>query len=386
MKNKKLILTLLFGFVFVGFGFAQVNLNPIYGSERFQPSDKFHAGCDNQVDVVFDLENGNIDLINAILQYDNKNIEILKIVPEGEQENKLTYSLEENKIVFNKLKSENLGLDRVLFKIFFKTKSDIEKTNFNFMEGSYLVDGSGNSIDIKKDFSFEFAKVPECEPDIISPSIDLIFPVLTTGEYVALDSYFTFEMSDQGKGLNKNSIAIIIDDIKYDISNIEHEWSGNFLTVYPDIWLPLGSDVKLEIQVADKQVYGKANLTHKDYFFKTSTGLYLLNDIDPVQFRKLVNKEKYYKGSLEECELINKYYNLEDDAGKEILMSINKRLSCPELMDSGELIMDNETEEDDVGYSVFAVLGWVMFGLLFAIRFFSWLSKPHKHEEETDNG
>jgi len=43
-----------------------------------------------------------------------------------------------------------------------------------------LVDGSGNSIDIKKDFSFEFAKVPECEPDIISPSIDLIFPVLTT--------------------------------------------------------------------------------------------------------------------------------------------------------------------------------------------------------------
>jgi len=34
------------------------------------------------VDVVFDLENGNIDLINAILQYDNKNIEILKIVPE----------------------------------------------------------------------------------------------------------------------------------------------------------------------------------------------------------------------------------------------------------------------------------------------------------------
>ena len=386
MKNKKLILTFLFWFVFVGFWFAQVNLNPIYGSERFQPSDKFHAGCDNQVDVVFDLENGNIDLINAILQYDNKNIEILKIVPEWEQENKLTYSLEENKIVFNKLKSENLGLDRVLFKIFFKTKSDIEKTNFNFMEWSYLVDGSGNSMDINKDFSFEFAKVPECEPDIISPSIDLIFPVLTTWEYVALDSYFTFEMSDQGKWLNKNSIAIIIYDIKYDISNIEHEWSGNFLTVYPDIWLPLWSDVKLEIQVADKQVYGKANLTHKDYFFKTSTGLYLLNDIDPVQFRKLVNKEKYYKWSLEECELINKYYNLEDDAWKEILMSINKRLSCPELMDSGELIMDNESEEEEDGYSVFAVLGWVMFGLLFAIRFFSWLSKPHKHEEEINNG
>jgi len=55
-------------------------------------------------------------------------------------------------------------------------------------------------------------------------------------------------------------------------------------------------------------------------------------------------------------------------------------------MDSGELIMDNESEEEEDGYSVFAVLGWVMFGLLFAIRFFSWLSKPHKHEEEINNG
>jgi hypothetical protein len=51
----------------------------------------------------------------------------------------------------------------------------------------------------------------------------------------------------------------------------------------------------LFIDVQDKQVYGKANLMTKKYDLETSTGLYLLNDIDPVQFRKLVNKEKYYQ-------------------------------------------------------------------------------------------
>lgn len=383
MKNKKLILTLLFSFVFVGFGFAQVRLNPVYTSERFQPSDKFHAGCHNQIDVIFDLENWNIDLINAILQYDNSNIEILKIVPEGEEENKLTYSIEENKITFNKMKAEGRTLDKVIFKLFLQSNEDLKQSDFSFVEGSYLVDEFGNSLDINNSYSFEFAKVPECEPDIVAPSIELIFPILNTWEYVALDSYFTFEMKDQGKWLNEDSVEIMIDDIKYDISNIEHEWSGNLLTIYPDIWLPLWEDIELEVQVSDKQVYGKANMTHKNYYFQTSTGLYLLNEIDPVQFRKLVNKEKYYKWSVEECELISKYYNLEDDIWKEILMSINKRLSCPEIIDNWELIMENMEEETKWWYSVFAVLGWIMFGLLFAIRLFSWLGRSHKHNEDS---
>ncbi|MBO4515988.1 hypothetical protein J5751_00715 [bacterium] len=44
-----------------GWSFAQVSVNPIYTSERFKPSDKFHAGCENQIDVVFHLNNSKIN-------------------------------------------------------------------------------------------------------------------------------------------------------------------------------------------------------------------------------------------------------------------------------------------------------------------------------------
>jgi hypothetical protein len=63
-----------------GLSFAQVTVNPIYTSERFQPSDKFHAGCENQIDVVFQLNNSKINGVNAVLEYDSDDVEVLKVL------------------------------------------------------------------------------------------------------------------------------------------------------------------------------------------------------------------------------------------------------------------------------------------------------------------
>jgi hypothetical protein len=112
---------------------------------------------------------------------------------------------------------------------------------------------------------------------------------------------------------------------------MDHEWSGNNLIIYPENRLPLGSEIKLNIQVHDKQVYGKSNITNKDFVFYTSTGLNLLNEIDPIQFRKLVNKEKYYQGSWLECDWLKEKYLISDQEIKDIILSINKRLNCGDL-------------------------------------------------------
>ncbi len=195
-----------------------------------------------------------------------------------------------------------------------------------------------------------------------------------------MDSYFQFDISDQWKWINESSIKISIDDIKYDLSNIEHEWSGWLLTVYPDTWLSIGSTVSLEILIGDKQVYGKANITNKKYNLETSTGFYLLNDIDPVQFRKLVNKEKYYQWSIEECDLLSYVYLDWNEEIKEIILSINKRLSCGEISIpvSGAIVeLDIETETK-VWFSVFAMFGWILFWLLLLIKIFWYLGKRRK--------
>jgi len=377
MKKINVILFLISCVLLFSYTIAQVNLNPIYSSERFQPSDKFHAWCENQLDLVFSLNYSNVVWVNAILEYNWNEIEILKILPEWEKENNLTYVVEENKIIFNKLKTQDSGLQKVIFKVFFKVDSSLISTSLRFSTGSYVLDTKGNMVELNKSYDFMFAKVPECEPDIIAPTVELLFPVLKTGEYVALDSHFTFDIYDLWKWINKDKIYFTIDDIKYDLLNIEHEWSGNNLTIYPDNRLPLGSEILLNIEVYDKQVYGKPNMTNKNFVFYTSTGLNLLNEIDPVQFRKLVNKEKYYQWSQLECDRLKENYLISDIETKDIILSINKRLSCGDLIWLDDTIVEKKSEEK-FWFSVFAVLGWLLFGLMSFILIFRWLSVDHK--------
>lgn len=374
MRNFKIMILALILVWFFWVLSAQVNLNPIYSSDRFQPSDKFHAACENQIDVIFSLNYGNIIGVSAILEYDGNSIDILKILPEWEKENNLSYVVEENKIIFNKLKTQDSGLEKAVFKVFFKVDDILKSTSMRFSTGSYVLDSKGNMVELNRSYDFNFSNVPECEPDIVAPSIELLFPSLNTWEYVALDSYFQFEIYDLWKGINKDNIHFTIDDIKYDLSNVENEWSGNILTIYPDNWLPLWEEFNVMISATDKQVYGKANVTSKEYSFHTSTGLNLLNEIDPVQFRKLVNKDKYYQWSKLECDRLKDNYIKSDDEVKNIIISINKRLSCSDLDMLDDMVLDVENEMKVIWFSVFAVLGWFLFILLLAIGIFKWLS------------
>lgn len=70
------------------------------------------AGCH------FSLNYSNVVGVNAILEYNSDEIEILKILPEWEKENNLSYVVESNKIIFNKLKTQDSWLQRAVFKMF----------------------------------------------------------------------------------------------------------------------------------------------------------------------------------------------------------------------------------------------------------------------------
>ena len=136
----------------------------------------------------------------------------------------------------------------------------------------------------------------------------------------------------------------------------------------------MGSTVKLNIEVSDKQVYWKANTTRKEYIFQTSNELNLLNEIDPVQFRKLVNKEKYYQWSQAECKWLEEQFLISEDSIKDTILSINKRLSCADL-DWLSGLLNLQEIDDKVWFSVFSTLGRLLFGLLLFLLIFKRLSK-----------
>lgn len=376
---KKWIFWIVSSLAMFGLTFAQVSLNPIYTPERFSPSDKFHAGCENQIDVVFQLDNSKIDWLNAILDYDWDEVEILRILAVWEKENNLNYTVENDKIIFSKLKTDWEWMDKITFSLFFKVWTDLQISKFSFAKWSYVVDSKWNMVELEWNYDFQFSEVPECDPDIVAPSVELLFPKVESWDYVALDTYFQFEIDDQGKWVNTDSIIFKIDWWTYSIQMLEHEWNEKILTIYPDFWMPFNTWFEVEITVSDKQSYWKANTTSRLYEFQTSDELNLLNEIDPVQFRKIVNMDQYLKWTVDECNLLSELYSDSDQWRWELLKSINSRLDCWEMVVVEKTwsvnIVENIDENDWKDFSVFAMLGRILFGGSALFMIFSWLRK-----------
>lgn len=347
---------------------AQVGFEPIYASERFQPTDAFHATCENQLNVIFSLENTKITWISAILDYNPNDIEILRIIWENEKEANLSYVVNDNKIYLNKLKSEG-NVDgwsnMVVFDLYLKSKENVSDTKISFADGSYIVDSDGNMINISDSIVLQFVSVPECEPDIVSPKVNLLFP--KENARVPLDTYFQFDISDLWKWINEDSIVLSVNGIDYDINSLEHEWEMNILTIYPDFWMPFNTGFEVKLSVSDKQVYWWANSITKVYNLETMSEMYLLNKITPEEFRKIVNSQKYYKWTEQECEFLAYNYSLAqhdwDSQQQTVILSINHRLSCPDIESSADdLILDEFN-----WISLLSVLGWTMFVCSFLI-------------------
>lgn len=335
-----------------GVSFAQVKVEPIYSSERFQPSDKFHAWCENQLDVVFSLKDSKINLVNAILEYDGNSIDILKILPQWEKENNLAYVVEDNKITFSKLKADWDGLDEVKFSLFFKVDENLHDSNFAFSKWSYIVDSKWDMVDIVWNYDFQFVAVPECNPDIVEPSVDLLFP--SENEIVPLDSYFQFKVVDQWKWIDVDSINVSIAWKNYKLWEIEHEWKDSVLTVYPDFWLPFNSEFIVKFFVSDNQVYWNANSTTKLYYFKTPNEFYLLNKIDPVSLRKLLSNPIEEAWVQNECDVVD----------------VNSFLISGDVLGTWDV--------DSSKYSVLTMMWWILFVCLILFILFGKLSKKKK--------
>jgi hypothetical protein len=71
-------------------------------------------------------------------------------------------------------------LEKAVFKVFFKVDDILKSTTMKFSTGSYILDSKSNIVELNRSYDFNFSNVPECEPDIVAPSIELLFPSLKT--------------------------------------------------------------------------------------------------------------------------------------------------------------------------------------------------------------
>jgi hypothetical protein len=368
---------------------AKVTFQPLYSDVRFQPTDKLHAGCTNSADILFSPQGQKITKIKMVIYYDPEHIEILRILPA------LNNGLASSQIEYNKIILEvqnpvfsSSTATVSFFQLYFKSNIVGQET---LTLGTWSEAISANkTYPLVGSFGLDFAQVPECEPDIVPPSINLIYPK-NTEEKIRLDQYFIFDIKDIGKGIDKSSVMLSFDGDKYFYESDNIKRNGNYLTFYPSKWIPINTGMDLKILIADKQSYWWANKSQSTYSFTTATGMIFNAQTNPMMFRKIVQEAGKISASVDECSLLADFYATSEVRYQRELSSIIQKVWCDlatidtSLLESEEDIVPemNTQQKQYRNISVFATLWWILFFISFTLKIHYILAyKKHKHLSE----
>lgn len=376
---------------------AKISFQPLYSDVRFQPTDKLHATCTNSADILFAPQGQKITKFTLVLYYNPENIEILRIVPTTNN-GTLTSKVEYNKIILD-VENPTFAIStetKSFFQIYFKSNV-VGKDTLVLGTWSEFI-SSDKIYQLSETFSLDFASVPECEPDIIPPSINLVYPKDTT-QRITLDQYFIFDIKDIGKWIDKNSVSISFNGKQYASESDNFKRNGTYLTFYPSTWIPIDKKRDLTIKISDNQSYGGANEIETTYSFQSATGMALTQEVNPMLFRKIAQDAARISASPEECALLKNFYDKTEISYKVNIESIVQKVWCdPAILDVwsdistvAENTKKNTTPVDvqliqqgNTSVSAFAKLGWILFFITFALKIFYLLAyRKHKklHED-----
>jgi len=364
---------------------AQLLIQPNFADPRFEPANKLHAGCVNTATVSIKTSSKeNLSSFRFVVSYEPQNIEILEIKPNEKYKDIMDSKIEYDKIIVSMLNKQiPLGETTPLFTISFKSNEFATESLLAIRKPSYVIDQNNKEILVFVEQKLSFEKVPECEPDTLPPTITLIKPE-NTSQLLALDNYFSFSIKDLWKGVDKNSITIDFDGIKYTWADSAFVWKEDQITFYPKKWLPIGKDIDLNISVSDKQIYWWANTSTKTFNFKTHNNIVFENNLTPTQYRNLANKAKAIYATAEECAALTL---LGSNASSinfpfEPIESLSKKINCS--FDKSDIVKsiekNKETVKSTVFLSVFSILGWVLFGITFILKL-HYLASYKKHKK-----
>ena len=373
---------------FVG---ASVIFSPQFGDERFPPADMLHAECLSLVDLSLELEKKEeLKSVHLILNYEPDELQITQL----KWKYKGSYAVGYDKL---EIDFEAEDYDEVDFAtIHLKSKGGVSTGTLLIDEESYYVTQDGEKVFLSGENDLVFAEVPECEPDIVAPNISVVSPE-QWAKWIALDSYFIFDVKDEWKWVDKSSFEVVLNDVLYEAGNSAFRRSWSYLVFFPNEWLPVDEKISLEVRVSDLQDFGGPNRVEEEFKFFSASGMYLLSEVNPNMLRLFKQKTQSFRASASECALLNQLYVETDDLHKYTLMSIMEKFTCPIDMDyiaSYVAVDDVEeivVEEKPVlrvnSFSVFAVIGWILFliTLFLKLHYFHGYKKYKKYHKKNES-
>ena len=376
---KKIIWVIWF-FLLVGFSqAAQVIIEPNFIDPRFEPADKFHAWCTNQVTVSLKTsKKETISSFRFVISYEPQNIEILDIKPNNNYKDIMDYKIEYDKVIVSLLNKEIPAWETTpLFVISFKSNEFATESVLAIRKPSYVIDTNNKEILVFSEQKLFFEKVPECEPDTLPPTITLVKPK-NTSTLLGLDSYFVFSFKDEKKWIDPESLSITFDGVVYTWSDTAFVWKENQLYFYPQKRLSIGKSLDLTISISDKQKYWWPNTSKKTFSFTTYSWIVFENQLTPSMYRNLAEKAQKIYATPEECLALNLLWSnvISTQFPFDDIESLSKKINCSFDTKKIRNALENNKKslKSTVFLSVFSILWWILFGITFLLKLHYFIS------------
>jgi len=352
---------------------AELMVKPLYSDKRFPPTDKLHASCMQNADIILKSEK-DIKEIKVIMWFDPEKVDIMRVLPDYKnKEEVVDFTIKDSQIIYQHKKMiYNPWYEIKIFSMLFNSTKDITDTTFTFEKGSYAITTNSGYVDLEWYTTIPFATVPECEPDIIPPSVKLVQPI-DNGSGIALDSLFVFEIKDSGKGVDPSSIYVSIGKDVYTVNSMGVAYSGTTLVVQPRSWLPVDSEIDVKVAASDLQVFGWSNTVQKTFTVVTAADVILDNNISPGQLRARSMDIAANQGSVEECILLQNLTMLISSDNQYMIDEISAKMDCSATL-SAENIDEHSAagmyvvKQDTTKLSIFAITWWVLFFLSLILK------------------
>lgn len=178
---------------------VNLSINPIYSEARFAPADKLHAGCINAVNINFDAQSQAVENVHAVVSYDPNDVQIIRVDSSTDDPSLVNYNIEYDRVVLNYLNPKNQSLNKKsLFTVYFKSIDTLTSSMMGIETGSYVLTQDSQKMQLKGSSALTFAKVAECDPDVLPPEVSLEIPK-NNKDKLPLDTYFAFSIKDAGK-------------------------------------------------------------------------------------------------------------------------------------------------------------------------------------------
>ncbi len=382
---RTLSLCLLIVGVFVGAAvWWELLFRPLYSDPRFPPTDKLHAGCTQSADILIST-NQEIQDIHVVLQFDPTKIDILRVIPDNKNvEEIIDFDIRYGEIGYTHSNMIYHPWHTIkLFGLIFNSHPSSEEVDFVFSPESYFINPDGEKIDLEGEFSVSFAPVPECDPDVVPPSVTMIRPIPgSTG--VALDSLFVFDIQDIGKGVDIETVSVLIDEDLYTIDDAGMVMSGNFFVLQPRTWLPVGKQISITVSASDLQVFGWANTTQKTFLIDTAESVVLEENINPIDLRIQSRAMRQYHWTADECRLLRSFQDPAEPIISTSIDAILYKLACNFDIDDEVFYHSSADIDEPQTFSLFAVLWWILFVIVAILKVHYFVSyKAMKYSNNT---